>query len=74
LEHAGKLITRLILLIASLLTLRVIVWFFEQRAHDKEYWLIFAHVIPFLLVILAGAGLSILVLNWLLRRCRRDAS
>lgn len=73
-EHAGKLITRLILLIASLLTLRVIVWFFEQRAHDKEYWLIFAHVIPFLLVILAGAGLSILVLNWLLRRCRRDAS
>ena len=73
-EHAGKLITRLILLIASLLTLRVIVWFFEQRAHDKEYWLIFAHVIPFLLVILAGAGLSILVLNWLMRRCRRDAS
>jgi hypothetical protein len=74
LEHAGKLITRLILLIASLLTLRVIVWFFEQRAHDKEYWLIFAHVIPFLLVMVAGAGLSILVLNWLLRRCRRDAS
>ena len=73
-EHAGKLITRLILLIASLLTLRVIVWFFEQRAHDKEYWLIFAHVIPFLLVILVGAGLSILVLNWLLRRFRRDAS
>ena len=73
-EHAGKLITRLILLIASLLTLRVIVWFFEQRAHDKEYWLIFAHVIPFLLVILAGAGLSILVLNCLLRRFRRDAS
>jgi hypothetical protein len=73
LEHAGKLITRLILLIASLLTLRVIVWFFEQRAHDKEYWLIFAHVIPFLLAIIAGAGLSIFVLNWVLRRLGRDA-
>jgi|TARA_Y200000002_G_scaffold35464_1_gene25994 hypothetical protein len=73
LEHAGKLITRLILLVASLLTLRVIVWFFEQRAHDKEYWLIFAHVIPFLLAIIAGAGLSIFVLNWVLRRLGRDA-
>ncbi|HAO57263.1 MAG TPA: hypothetical protein DIC41_11325 [Alphaproteobacteria bacterium] len=72
-EHAGKLITRLILLVASLLTLRVIVWFFEQRAHDKEYWLIFAHVIPFLLAIIAGAGLSIFVLNWVLRRLGRDA-
>lgn len=72
-EHARKLITRLILLVASLLTLRVIVWFFEQRAHDKEYWLIFAHVIPFLLAIIAGAGLSIFVLNWVLRRLGRDA-
>ena len=72
-EHAGKLITRLILLVASLMTLRVIVWFFEQRAHDKEYWLIFAHVIPFLLAIIAGAGLSIFVLNWVLRRLGRDA-
>ncbi|MBL6672940.1 MAG: hypothetical protein ISQ31_08445 [Alphaproteobacteria bacterium] len=72
-EHAGKLIIRLILLVASLLTLRVIVWFFEQRAHDKEYWLIFAHVIPFLLAIIAGAGLSIFVLNWVLRRLGRDA-
>ena len=31
-------------------------WFIEQRAHDKEYWLIFAHVIPFLLVIYAKRG------------------
>jgi hypothetical protein len=51
----------------------VIIWFFEQRAHDKEYWLIFAHVIPFLLAIIAGAGLSIFVLNWVLRRLGRDA-
>ena len=66
-EHAGKLITRLILLVASLLTLRVIVWFFEQRAHDKEYWLIFAHVIPFLLVIFAGAAVAIFIKNWAFR-------
>ena len=72
-EHAGKLIIRLVLLVASLLTLRVIVWFFEQRAHDKEYWLIFAHVIPFLLAIIAGAGVSIFVLKWVLRRLGRDA-
>tara|TARA_B100000886_G_C20223542_1_gene407498 strand:- start:58 stop:279 length:222 start_codon:yes stop_codon:yes gene_type:complete len=72
LEHAGKLIIRLVLLVASLLTLRVIVWFFEQRAHDKEYWLIFAHVIPFLLAIIAGAGVSIFVLKWVLRRLGRD--
>lgn len=71
-EHAGKLIIRLVLLVASLLTLRVIVWFFEQRAHDKEYWLIFAHVIPFLLAIIAGAGVSIFVLKWVLRRLGRD--
>ena len=71
-EHAGKLIIRLVLLVASLLTLRVIVWFFEQRAHDKEYWLIFAHVIPFLLAIIAGAGVSIFVLKWVLRRFGRD--
>ena len=71
-EHAGKLIIRLVLLIASLLTLRVIVWFFEQRAHDKEYWLIFAHVIPFLLAIIAGSGVSIFVLKWVVRRLGRD--
>ena len=71
-ENAGKLITRLILLVASLLTLRVIVWFFEQRAHDKEYWIIFAHVIPFLLAIIVGAGVSIFVLKWVLRRLGRD--
>ena len=71
-EHAGKLIIRLVLLVASLLTLRVIVWFFEQRAHDKEYWIIFAHVIPFLLAIIAGAGVSIFVLKWVVRRLGRD--
>ena len=71
-EHAGKLIIRLVLLVASLLTLRVIVWFFEQRAHGKEYWIIFAHVIPFLLAIIAGAGVSIFVLKWGVRRLGRD--
>ena len=71
-EHAGKLIIRLVLLVASLLTLRVIVWFFEQREHGKEYWIIFAHVIPFLLAIIAGAGVSIFVLKWVLRRLGRD--
>ena len=72
-ETTKKLISRLIWLVTAALTLRVVVWFFEQRAHDKEYWLIFAHVIPFLLAIIAGAGLSIFVLNWVLRRLGRDA-
>ena len=73
-EKTNKLITRCILLVAALLTVRVIVWFFEQRAHDKEYWLIFAHVIPFLLVITIGAGLSIFVKNWAFRAWQRYAS
>lgn len=71
--NLNRLLSRLIQVIAALLTLRVAVWFLEQRAHDKEYWLIFAHVIPFLLAIIAGAGLSIFVLNWVLRRLGRDA-
>ena len=66
-EKTSKLFTKIILLIAALMTARVIVWFFEQRAHDKEYWLIFAHVIPFLLVILVGALAAIFIKNWAFR-------
>ena len=63
-EKTSKLFTKIILLIAALMTARVIVWFFEQRAHDKEYWLIFAHIIPFLLVIFGGAAAAIFIKNW----------
>ena len=63
-EKTRKLFTNIILLIAALMTARVVVWFFEQRAHDKEYWLIFAHVIPFLLVILVGAAAAIFIKNF----------
>ena len=66
-EKTSKLFTKIILLVAALTTARVIVWFFEQRAHDKEYWLIFAHVIPFLLVILVGAAAAIFIKNWAFR-------
>ena len=66
-EKTSKLFTKIIMLIAALMTARVIVWFFEQRAHDKEYWLIFAHVIPFLLVILVGAAVAIFIKNWAFR-------
>ena len=66
-EKTSKLFTKIILLVAALVTARVIVWFFEQRAHDKEYWLIFAHVIPFLLVILVGAAAAIFIKNWAFR-------
>ena len=38
-ENTNRFLTKFIWFIAALLTLRVIVWFFEQRAHDKEYWL-----------------------------------
>ena len=54
-------LSKLIWVIVSLLTLRVVVWFFEQRAHDKEYWLIFAHVIPFLLVLFTSAFLLLFI-------------
>ena len=57
-------LSKLIWLIAALLTLRVVVWFFEQRAHDKEYWLIFAHVIPFLLVIFTCTFTLLLIKKW----------
>ena len=69
-ETARKLISRLIWLVTAALTLRVVVWFFEQRAHDKEYWLIFAHVIPFLLVIFTGAFILLFITRWAFRRFR----
>ena len=63
-ENTNRLLTRIIWLIAAFLTLRVVVWFFEQRAHDKEYWLIFAHVIPFLLVIFTATFALLLIKKW----------
>ena len=73
-EKTSKLFTKIILLIAALMTARVIVWFFEQRAHDKEYWLIFAHVIPFLLVIYASAVILLFAKGWLFRKFAKDAA
>ena len=67
-EHTSRFLTRFILFIAALLTLRVVVWFFEQRAHDKEYWLIFAHVVPFMLVIITGTVVLIFIKSWLFRK------
>lgn len=67
-DTVNTVLTRAIWAIAGLLTLRVAVWFFEQRAHDKEYWLIFAHVIPFLLVIFTSAFSLLLIKNWAFRR------
>ena len=67
-ENTNRFLTKFIWFIAALLTLRVIVWFFEQRAHDKEYWLIFAHVIPFLLVIFTGAFALLFINKWVFRK------
>ena len=69
----SRFLSRLIQVIAALLTLRVGVWFFEQRAHDKEYWLIFAHVIPFLLVIFTGAVALLFIKRWVFGRLDRHA-
>lgn len=66
-----KFLSKLIWLIGSLLTLRVVVWVFEQRSHDKEYWLIFAHVVPFLLVIYGSAFILLFVKSWAFRRLRK---
>lgn len=70
-ENTNRLLTKLIWLIAALLTLRVAVWFFEQRAHDKEYWLIFAHVVPFLLVIFTGTFALLFIKKWVFRKLAR---
>ena len=67
-ENTNRLLTKLIWLIAALLTLRVAVWFFEQRADDKEYWLIFAHVVPFLLVIFTGTFALLFIKKWVFRK------
>ena len=67
-QYTNKFLTWLIWLVTALLTLRVASWFVEQRAHDKEYWLIFAHVIPFLVVIYTGAAILLFVKRWLLRK------
>ena len=67
-QDTNRFLTWLIWLVTALLTLRVAVWFFEQRAHDKEYWLIFAHVIPFLLVIYTGAAILLFAKRWLFRK------
>jgi len=61
LDETDRFLGRYIWFITALLTLRVIVWGFEQRAHDKEYWLILAHVIPFLLVLFTGALILLLL-------------
>ena len=66
-QGANRFLTWLIWFVTAMLTLRVAAWFIEQRAHDKEYWLIFAHVIPFLLVILVGAAAAIFIKNWAFR-------
>lgn len=67
-DTASRFLSRLIWLITAILMLCVAVWFFEQRAHDKEYWLIFAHVIPFLLVIFTSAFILLLVKSRAFRR------
>ena len=66
-DNTNRFLTKFIWFMAALMTLRVVVWFFEQRAHDKEYWLIFAHVIPFLLVIFTCAFTLLFIKKWVFR-------
>ena len=70
-DNTNRFLTKFIWFITALLTLRVVVWFFEQRAHDKEYWLIFAHVIPFLLAIFTGAAVLLFIKGWMFRKLAR---
>ena len=72
--NLDRFLSKLIWVIAALLTLRVAVWFFEQRAHDKEYWLIFAHVVPFLLVIFTSAFLLLFIKKLVFRKLGRRAA
>ena len=67
-QDTNRFLTWLIWFVTALLTLRVAAWFIEQRAHDKEYWLIFAHVIPFLLVIYTSAAILLFAKRWLFRK------
>ena len=73
-QGANRFLTWLIWFVTAMLTLRVAAWFIEQRAHDKEYWLIFAHVIPFLLVILVGAAAATFINNWAFRLFQKYVS
>ena len=73
-QRANRFLTWLIWFVTAMLTLRVAAWFIEQRAHDKEYWLIFAHVIPFLLVIYASAVILLYAKGWLFRKFAKDAA
>lgn len=43
-------------------------WGFGQRAHGKEYWLIFAHIIPFILLVLLTASLVLFIAHWCISR------
>ena len=67
-KNANRFLTKLIWLIAALLTLRVVVRFLEQRVHDKEYWLIFAHVILFLPVIFTATFALLFIKRRVFRR------
>ncbi|MCH1474201.1 MAG: hypothetical protein L7W94_00885 [Alphaproteobacteria bacterium] len=73
-QDTNRFLTWLIGLVTALLTLRVAAWFIEQRAHDKEYWLIFAHVIPFLLAIYTIAAILLFAKGWLFRKFGKGAT
>ena len=67
-QDTNRFLTWLIWFVTAMLTLWVAAWFVEQRAHNKEYWLIFAHVIPFLLVIYTGAAILLFAKRWLFKK------
>ena len=48
-------------------------WGIGQRAHGKEYWLIFAHIIPFILLALLGAGLVLFIAHWCIRQIEKKS-
>ena len=67
-QDTNRFLTWLIWFVTAMLTFWVADWFVEQRTHDKEYWLIFAHVIPFLVVIYTGAAILLFAKIWLFRK------
>lgn len=68
-----KIITSLVYVAMLMLFVWACLWGFDQRVHGKEYWLIFAHIVPFLLVVVLGAGLILVISHWIMGRLERKS-
>ena len=76
-DHPMKDIRKIVAGVVSgtvvFLLFQSLLWALEQREHGKDYWLILAHVVPFVIVVLLGAFLVLLLSGWLIKRAEKKA-